>query len=110
MQSSLSVNTYTDVASDTPQSVSDAVDTTSDVDTTSSGCQDNKIVSQHSEATGEDNQETVELQVLCTGDKLHPRTEKNNDKWKPVIDTSEKDKLLMPPPGGFLRSTAGYNN
>ena len=92
------------MASDTPRSVSD------DVDTTSSGCQDNRIVSQRSKATDQDDQDdqdTVEQQVLCTGDKSQSCIEKNNDKWKPVSDTSEKDKLLMPPPGGFLRPPAG---
>ena len=56
--------------------------------------------------------ETKEYKLIDTDDKseLHFKNDKwkpQDDKWKPVIDDSEKDKILMPPPGGFSRLPAG---
>ena len=55
--------------------------------------------------------ETKEYRLI--DNKSEPRFKKDkwkpqdDDKWKPVIDDSEKDKILMPPPGGFSRLPAG---
>lgn len=53
--------------------------------------------------------EAEEQKLVCTDDKSQLNIKKDDDKWKPVVDGSENDKLLMPPPGGFLRPSAGEN-
>ena len=88
------------MASEPPRLVGD-----DDVDA-GGGHQDNRIVSQENKVTGDGKKDKAEHRVLCVDDK--PQScGKKDDKWKPVVDGSEKDKLLMPPPGGFLRPSAG---
>ena len=88
-----------------PRSVNDDVNATG-------GHQDNRVVSQDNEVIGESEIDKAKHQVLCVDDKTQACIKKDDDhdKWKPVIDTSEKDKMLMPPPGAFLRPSAGYNS
>ena len=90
------------MVSEPPRSVGDDVDATGN-----SGHHNNRIVAQENEVTDESNRDKAECQVLCADDQSQASVNKDNDKWKPVVDASEKDTLLMPPPGGFLRSSAG---
>lgn len=98
MQSSLSVNT--DEPSEAPQPVSD--------EGNSNSCQ-GRITSRESEvvASGEDEEHKF---IICTDNKSQPHVKGGDDKWKPVIEAGEKDKLLMPPPGHFLRPPGGFIN
>ena len=51
--------------------------------------------------------ETKEYKIINTDEKSEPYITRDYDKWKPIIDASEKDKMLMPPPGSFPRLPAG---
>ena len=51
--------------------------------------------------------ETKEYKLINTDEKSEPYIKKDYDKWKPIIDASEKDKMLMPPPGSFPRLPTG---
>ena len=51
--------------------------------------------------------ETKEYKLINTDEKSEQYIKKDYDKWKPIIDASEKDKMLMPPPGSFPRLPAG---
>ena len=90
------------MASDPPRLVGDDVDATGDH-------QNNRVVGQEIEVTGEGKKGKAEHRVLCVNDKSQDWIKKDDDhdKWKPVVDASKKDKILMPPPGSFLRPSAG---
>lgn len=88
------------MASDPARSVGDDVNTTGDH-------QDNRVVSQENEVTGESKRDKVEHRA---DNESQASIKKDDDKWKPVVNASEKDKILMPPPGGFLRPPTGYNS
>lgn len=71
-------------------------------------CED-RISGQESKCTGTALAERAEhskVNILHAGDdNKKSQMHVDADKWKPVL--AEKDKLLMPPPGGFLRPSAG---
>ena len=75
-------------------------------DTASSGRQD-RVASQESRTADQDEQ-VKDHKVVCSDKESWLHVSKKDDKWKPIIDPSEEDKRLMPPPPGcFLRPSPG---
>lgn len=76
-----------------------------DVDTISSNSSHQDGVASNEGKVGAEEEKDRTGQIL---DKSQACVINKDDKWRPVIDASEKDVLLMPPPASFLRLSAGY--